>query len=106
MKVEMARKFTSCKTELRMSYSNSKRNISQQDKEKTIHSKLKNTFALVLSVLNRRYLSTEYLYLKDDQNAIKNIHITIWLINIITPYKLTEQTHPICKAFDINILQF
>ena len=31
--------------------------------------------------------------MKDDQNAIKNIHITIWLINIITPYKLTEQSH-------------
>ena len=52
----MARKLTSCKTELRISYSNTKRNISQQDKEKTIHSKLKNTFALVfrISVLERR----------------------------------------------------
>ena len=30
----MARKLTSFKTELRISYSNSKRNISQQDKEK------------------------------------------------------------------------
>ena len=90
--VEMTRKLTSCKTELRKNYSNSKQNILSKIRKKTIYIELKNIFALVFRI--------------SDQSAIKNIHIIIWFINIITSYKRTELKHPICKDININNLQF
>ena len=56
--VEMTRKLTSCKTELRKNYSNSKQNILSKIRKKTIYIELKNIFALVFRISDQSAIKT------------------------------------------------